>query len=118
MTLKMQKPFNVDEKKRWFKKWWPENVPYNTTFEKKTLNELLDDLADISGYLGGGIDDDTSDLRGAIYHGDCNILDNLLTGDTTYQDGIYFKTSGEYPPDSSTSLDENDAELWFYIKDS
>ncbi|MCK4381122.1 MAG: AMP-binding protein, partial [Candidatus Lokiarchaeota archaeon] len=43
MTLKMQKPFNVDETKRWFKKWWPENVPHNTTFEEKTLNELLDE---------------------------------------------------------------------------
>jgi long-chain acyl-CoA synthetase len=43
MTLKMQDPFNVDENKRWFKKWWPKGVPYNTDFEEKTVNELLDE---------------------------------------------------------------------------
>jgi long-chain acyl-CoA synthetase len=32
----------VDENKRWFKKWWPEGVPYNTIFEEKSLNEFLD----------------------------------------------------------------------------
>ncbi|MFX1309374.1 MAG: AMP-binding protein [Promethearchaeota archaeon] len=46
MTLKMQQPFYVDENKRWFKKWWPEGVPFNTTFEEKTLNELLDEQVD------------------------------------------------------------------------
>ncbi len=43
MALKMQKVFHVDENKRWFKKWWPENVPFNTEFEEKTLNELLEE---------------------------------------------------------------------------
>ncbi|MFX0008651.1 MAG: AMP-binding protein, partial [Candidatus Hermodarchaeota archaeon] len=43
MTLNMQHPFNVDENKRWFKKWWPKGVPYNTDFEEKTVNELLDE---------------------------------------------------------------------------
>jgi long-chain acyl-CoA synthetase len=43
MTLKLQKPYYVDENKRWFKKWWPEGVPFNTTFEEKTTNELLDE---------------------------------------------------------------------------
>ena len=38
----MQQPFQVDENKRRFKKWWPEGVPFNTNFEEKTLNELLD----------------------------------------------------------------------------
>ncbi|MFX0106086.1 MAG: AMP-binding protein [Candidatus Hodarchaeota archaeon] len=43
MTLKMQSPFYVDETKRWFQKWWPEGVPFNTKFEEKTINELLDE---------------------------------------------------------------------------
>ncbi|MFX1365605.1 MAG: AMP-binding protein [Promethearchaeota archaeon] len=43
MALKIQKSFYVDENKRWFKKWWPENVPYNFNFEEKTLNDFLDE---------------------------------------------------------------------------
>jgi len=43
MQLNVPDPFNIDENKRWFKKWWPEGVPNNTTFEEKTLNELLDE---------------------------------------------------------------------------
>ena len=43
MVLKMQQPFYVNENKRWFKKWWPEGVPFNTNFEEKTINELLDE---------------------------------------------------------------------------
>ncbi|MFX0022035.1 MAG: AMP-binding protein [Candidatus Hermodarchaeota archaeon] len=46
MTLKMQEPFIVDENKCWFKKWWPKGVPYNTNFEEKTINELLDEQVD------------------------------------------------------------------------
>jgi len=43
MALKVQRPFYVNENKRWFKKWWPEGVPFNTTFEEKTTNEFLDE---------------------------------------------------------------------------
>ncbi|MFX1420415.1 MAG: AMP-binding protein [Promethearchaeota archaeon] len=46
MTLKMQNPFYVNENKRWFKKWWPEGVPFNAVFEEKTINELLDEQVD------------------------------------------------------------------------
>ena len=46
MILKIQKPFYVDENKRWFKKWWPKGVPLNTNFEEKTINELLDEQVD------------------------------------------------------------------------
>jgi long-chain acyl-CoA synthetase len=49
MTLKMQKPFHVNENKRWFKKWWPEGVPFNTAFEEKTINDLLDEQVDKYG---------------------------------------------------------------------
>jgi C1A family cysteine protease len=77
-----------------------------------------DDLADISGYPGGGVDDSTPDIRGTIYHGYYNLLNNSLTGDTTYLDGMYLSTSGEHPPDSSTTTDENDAKIWFSISDN
>jgi long-chain acyl-CoA synthetase len=43
MELDISDPFYVDEEKRWFKKWWPEGVPYNAVFEEKTINELLDE---------------------------------------------------------------------------
>ena len=43
MQVNVPDPFNVDENKRWFMKWWPEGVPYNTIFEEKTLSELLDE---------------------------------------------------------------------------
>ena len=43
MTSNVDNPFYVDENKRWFHKWWPENVPKNVIFEKKSLNDLLDE---------------------------------------------------------------------------
>ncbi|MFW9969211.1 MAG: AMP-binding protein [Candidatus Odinarchaeota archaeon] len=43
MELKMQKPYYVDERKRWFKTWWPKGVPLNANFEEITINELLDE---------------------------------------------------------------------------
>jgi long-chain acyl-CoA synthetase len=43
MELDISDPFYVDENKRWFKKWWPERVPFNAVFEEKTINELLDE---------------------------------------------------------------------------
>ncbi len=43
MPLNLNDTFNVDEKKRWFKTWWPKGVPFNTSFAEKTVNELLDE---------------------------------------------------------------------------
>ncbi|MFX1574132.1 MAG: AMP-binding protein [Promethearchaeota archaeon] len=43
MISDMQDPFYIDESKRWFKKWWPESVPFNTKFEEITVNDLLDE---------------------------------------------------------------------------
>jgi len=43
MHTKLDNSYRIDEKKRWFQTWWPENVPYNTDFEEKTLNEMLDE---------------------------------------------------------------------------
>ena len=54
--------------------------------------------------------------RGAIYEGIYNLKDNSLTGDKTYREEGYYKTSGDY--DGSTGRDENDANLWFAIWDN
>ncbi len=43
MPIKKDDDYQVNENKRWFKKWWPENVPHNIKFEEKTINELLDE---------------------------------------------------------------------------
>ena len=75
-----------------------------------------DDLADVSGYIGGGMDNAIPDLRGAIYNGEYSLIQGDLTGgDTVIEDGGYYTTSGEYTPDSSTGVDENDAKVWFTI---
>lgn len=76
------------------------------------------DLADISGYVGGGLDDWGGGTipRGAQYYGTYNIKTNSLSGDTTSLEGGYYKTSGDY--DGSIYTDENDASLWFDIWDN
>ncbi len=79
-----------------------------------------DDLADVSGYVGGGADDDTTDLRGAIFHGTYDVATNHFTSsDTIEMDGSYFTTSGTYPPDGGQDSDaQNDATVWFSVSDS
>ena len=49
MQLNVPDPFNVDENKRWFSKWWPTGVPKNTKFKEKTINEFLDEQVDKYG---------------------------------------------------------------------
>jgi len=53
---------------------------------------------------------------GAVYWGCYNFETNSLSGDSTYFEEGYYKTSGDY--DGSTSTDENDADLWFNIWDN
>ncbi len=43
MHTKLDSSYRVDENKRWFQTWWPENVPNNVDFEEKSLNEMLDE---------------------------------------------------------------------------
>ncbi len=43
MPVKKDDKYHVNEDKIWFKKWWPDNVPKNTHFEEKTLNQMLDE---------------------------------------------------------------------------
>jgi len=81
------------------------------------------DLADISGYPGGGYDDYDGTLpRAAIYYGIYDLKYNILSEDKVTElgsmqidDRFYnvLETSGDY--DDSTGVDENDAVLWFSI---
>lgn len=41
--IKMDDTYQVNENKRWFQKWWPENVPKNVTFKEMTMNDMLDE---------------------------------------------------------------------------
>jgi long-chain acyl-CoA synthetase len=43
MPIKLEDTYQVDENKRWFRRWWPEGVPFNNSFEEKSLNEFLDE---------------------------------------------------------------------------
>jgi len=79
-----------------------------------------DDLADVSGYEGGGADNDISDRRGAIFHGYYDVVENeLIEIDTVIVEGDFYTTSGTYPPDNGDNPDqENDAKVWFDISDN
>jgi hypothetical protein len=76
------------------------------------------DLADISSQKGGGIDNEIPDWDWTMFKCKYNILDNKFEyNDTLELDDIYFVSSGEFPPDGSTNVDENDAKAWFIISD-
>lgn len=42
MPIKKDDKYQVNENKRWFKKWWPEDVPKNVDLPEITVNEMLD----------------------------------------------------------------------------
>ena len=72
---------------------------------------LIDDcdLADVSAKSGGGTNDNTDDKREAIYHGNYDLRTDILTGDSTTNEGDYRVTTGD---------GENNAEVWFKITDN
>jgi len=82
-----------------------------------------DDLADVSGCVGGGVDDFETTPRGAVYHGTYDMVTKQLkpyqTGnadenaDYTYKQNGCYITSGDYQPDNSETSDENDAKIKF-----
>ena len=75
------------------------------------------DVADISGYDGGGPDNyGTPPPRGAYYRAAYNLGDDNLEGDYVVLESGFWKTSGDY--DGSVVSDENDANLWFQIWDN
>jgi C1A family cysteine protease len=79
-----------------------------------------DDLADVSGYVGGGTDDNTNDARGAIFHCQYNLVTNqIIQIDSIVFEGSYATSSGTYQPDGGENSDaENDAKVWFQLSDS
>ncbi len=75
------------------------------------------DLADISAHVGGGIDDYENFTRGTRFSAIYDAVNNrLLDADNFTRSSEYYITSGEY--DGSSSVDENDAEMWFNIWDN
>jgi len=68
-----------------------------------------DDLADVSAYSGGGVDDGIPEKRAAIYHGTYDLATNTLTGDAVTEDDGYFVTQGD---------GINNAKVWFKIIDN
>jgi len=112
---------------------WSPNKQYSflaenpdVTFKIKLMDHddwdelFMDDLADVSGYSGGGADNNIDDKRGAIFTGKYNLFDHeFVDSQTDYYDknGDVYTIHGENPPDSSTGSDQNDAKVWFEISD-
>lgn len=82
----------------------------------------VNDIADISAHPGGGVDDSNQFPRGAVFKRTFNL--NTYEWEPVDEDNDYLKieytpqftwfvTSGNY--DGSTTIDENDATIWFNI---
>jgi len=78
-------------------------------YDESILFPDSDDLADVSQYPGGGMDNSVDDKRQAIYHGTYNLITDTLSGDKTKDEGIYKTTTGD---------GKNNAKVWFKITDS
>ncbi len=84
--------------------------------------EGSDDRADISSSPGGGSDNvgspcPASVVQGATSRATYDLASNrFVEGDRVEFDGTYYRTSGDW--DGSTSIDENDATLYFQITDN
>ena len=79
-------------------------------------NLTLPELADISSFTGGGVDNTDSYTRGAMFRCLYDVkLNKLLDTDQYVNDSGYYMTSGEF--DGSLHVEENDAALWFLIWD-
>ena len=77
-----------------------------------------DDLADISSVPGAEINDETPDDERCLFYCKYDIVDDEIIEIDYYEvEGDYYITRGDFPPDSSTSTDENDAKVWFKITD-
>ncbi|HDO19637.1 MAG TPA: PKD domain-containing protein, partial [Thermoplasmatales archaeon] len=102
-------------------KVWDRDLPVKIP----KYNVMIDyhDLADVSGHVGGGKDNNIEDDRGAIYCGIYSlgkhgIIDEINEeNDFVKEKDGYYIASGEFPPDNSKDKDENDAEVWFKIVD-
>ncbi len=88
---------------------------YITLFEEDTWTSLLG-VADISGDPGTVQQDERMPAPlSAVFKGQYDLITGSFTGDPLTLDGGLFKTSGDY--DGSTGSDQNDASLWFTVRD-
>ena len=87
-------------------------------------DQILGDVADISGSYGGGIDNWNviyewlmpDAIRGATYQGVYNIVeDEFVQGDKLVNSDGCKKTSGDFDGSDGWFEDENDAAVWFKI---
>jgi PKD repeat protein len=88
---------------------------YIILYEKDTYI-TIPEIADISGNPRFIPPDQVAPPPlGAVYHGWYDLISGSLSGDIlVFEDGWYM-TSGDF--DGSTSIDENDADLWFSVVD-
>jgi hypothetical protein len=83
-----------------------------TLVERDSLTD--DDVADISGFPGGGFDNFIGIIpAGAWFLGYFSLENGTLSGDPYVFESGWYKTSGDL--DGSVSIDENDANIWFNI---
>jgi len=82
--------------------------------------ESTSDLADISSIPGEEVNDNIDDShRNCIFYCKYDIIDDEIIKIDNYEtEGGYFITRGDLPPDGSTNTDENDAKVWFKIRDN
>ena len=108
---------------------WDDEVTEHTTeieikLELKERDLMLDDIADISGHQGGGADntEDFDSHRGAVFMCTYNIENEVWHPRDENNDYVmidddnnveWYKTSGNF--DGSTTVDENDATVWFNV---
>ena len=88
---------------------------YIILYEKDTYI-TIPEIADISGNPSYVRSDQLAPApMGAKYHGWYDLITNSLSGDAVVFEGGRYRTSGDF--DGSTSVDENDADLWFSVVD-
>ena len=88
---------------------------YIILYEKDTYI-TIPEIADISGNPSYVRPDQLAPAPiGAKYHGWYDLITNSLSGDEVVFEGGWYRTSGDF--DGSTSVDENDADLWFSVVD-
>ena len=92
------------------------NISHKFEDIKTTTTTIFIDLFEDDSFGAYEIADISSREDVSRFQVTYNLKDNTLDGDDVIVEGAYFKTSGDY--DDSVDVDENDANLWFYISDN
>ncbi len=114
----------IDEVFYWEDIITPGVTTLDVKFELKDLDPWPDenDIADISAYYGGGPDNTNDFPRGAVFQRTYDLLTEQWYPVDDNNDFLvydlesllpWYKTSGNY--DGSTTIDENDASVWFNV---